>query len=571
MTGTIELDRDGRHLVIRFPYDQFLVDEVKALPDRRWDKNQKCWRVPAKHAELTIEAFMKHGFTVSSDVFSVLAGTTAIAAKPPKVDQAPPEDPARAGTAEPVAGADRGGDAALSVSQLNERVRQALRDAFPGTVQVIGEVVEYDKNQDRRHVFFSLAEKAALGDKVAATVVVAMFERTKERVLARLSRHGLTLQDGIEILVEARVDLYPATGRYQLILEDVRPEFTLGKLALSREQILLKLGELGLLTRNRELPLPRPALRIGVLTSPDSDAWNDFLRELQSSGIGFDVALHPVRVQGEQLRPTMLAGLAWFAARAADFDVLCIVRGGGSRTDLAWFDDLEVATAVARHPVKILCGIGHERDRSVLDEITTSLKTPTAAAAALVDAWLECREDLRHAAIRLREAARGQIELARERLTGSAHRVARGVQARIVAEAQLLGAAGPRAARAVRALLRQREQELAVAVRRTRLAVETRTRDAERTLVRATELLAARSRLRLERAHAQLERAETRQRLLDPRRVLERGYALLRDPASGRIVPGARGLRSGAKLRVQTRDADADVTVDAVRPRTEES
>ena len=91
------------------------------------------------------------------------------------------------------------------------------------------------------------------------------------------------------------------------------------------------------------------------------------------------MTLFPVKVQGVELKPTLLTGLSWFAAREHEYDVLCIVRGGGSRSDLAWFDDRDVALAVARHPLKIVVGIGHQRDQSVLDAIAHSEKTPTAA------------------------------------------------------------------------------------------------------------------------------------------------------------------------------------------------
>ena len=150
-----------------------------------------------------------------------------------------------------------------------------------------------------------------------AAVDVALFERTAARILPALEAKGLSLRDGIEILVEARVDLYPASGRFQLIIEDIRPEFTLGQLALSKEQILEELHRAGLHERNLALPMPPAPLRIGVLTSPDSDGWNDFLQELTASGIGFQVNLYPVKVQGSELRPTMLAGLKWFAERSS--------------------------------------------------------------------------------------------------------------------------------------------------------------------------------------------------------------------------------------------------------------
>ncbi len=415
-------------------------------------------------------------------------------------------------------------------------------------------------------MFFSLVDKDAAGEKVAARVDVALFERTAKRLLPELAAKGLTLRDGLEILIEARIDLYPATGRYQLVLEDIRPEFTLGKLALTREQILADLRTAGLDERNTALPLPLPPLRVGVLTSPDSDGWNDFLREIEASEIGFQLSLYPVRVQGEELRPTVLRGLEWFAEHADDFDVLCIVRGGGSRSDLAWFDDRDVAFAVARHPLKIVCGIGHERDRSVLDEIAHSMKTPTAAAAFLVAQWEACDELLRDRARWLQGAVSEALHAAEKTLGRQGDRLRRLVHARLLAERHHLGEAARRLVRGAPAHLRERRRELDATAQRIAFGTRGLLRGARTELDHRVLRLASTARSRLERATAQLRTAETRQRLLDPLRVLTRGYAIVRDADNGGIVTGAGGARTGMLTDIQLRDGRLRARVESVHP-----
>ena len=302
MTGSIELDPDGKNLQIRFPYRPDLVDDVKAIPGRRWDRSGKLWRVPATQVENVVALFMRHGFTMTADVTSLLAGTqgsgpttTDVVATNPEVE--PSVD-------------------ALSISGLNQKVKDAIQGAFPETVWVVGELADYDKNQDRPHVFFTLLEKR--NESIDAQVSVAMFERTAKMLRSRLGNlpEPMSLADGIEIRALVRVDLYPRSGRYQLIIEDIDASFTLGKLALGREEILRELKEKGLDQKNRLLPMPVPALRIGVLTSHNSDGWNDFLAEMKSSSIGFEITSYDVRVQGEMLKPTMLQGLRFFTERS---------------------------------------------------------------------------------------------------------------------------------------------------------------------------------------------------------------------------------------------------------------
>lgn len=533
MTGTIELDSDGRTLLIRFPYREDLVDEIRNMPGRRWDRGGKVWKVPATHTEIVVGTFMRYGFEVTPEVSGILAGTTAI------VEQEESSTGTKAKSGDSKAGAED--SAQWGVGELNNRVRDVLAGAFPKRVLVVGEILDFDKNQDRKHIFFTLIEKSGQ-EQIAAKVDVALFERTAGKILPALAKKDLTLRDGIEILVEARVDFYPKSGRFQLIIEDIRPEFTLGKLAISREQILQELRQKGLERRNAELAMPKPALRIGVLTSPDSDGWNDFHRELETAGIGFELSLYPVKVQGAELRPTMLAGLQWFTEQSHRHDVLCILRGGGSRTDLAWFDDRDVALAVAEHPLKILCGIGHQRDRSVLDFLTHSEKTPTALAAFLVDQILEARQKILDSGRRLREIGRASIETARRALTARASALLRLLQGRLAGESQRLQGSANRLRRGSIGLLQLQRTDL--------VSRAVRVRGAARSM--------------LAQEDHRMQTREARQRLLDPGRVLGRGYALVRD-GNDKILTDISKMHAGQKLHLQLRDGRVDTTIDAIQ------
>ena len=530
MTGTIEVTGDRQLLLIRFPYREDLVAEVRAMPDRRWDRTGKAWRVPVRHVAVVVDTFLRHGFTMAPEVTGLLAGTEATPVT------APPERPPRT---EPPAVAE-----SLTVAQLNERVRDALRGAFPELVWVVGEILDYDKNKHRTHVFFTLAEKREGQAQPAARVDAVMFEGAAQRIGAKLQqlRNRLTLQDGIEVRASVRIDLYPQNGRYQLIVEDIDPSFTLGHMARTREQILAELRARGLDRRNAGLPLPVPALRIGVLASIDSDGWTDFRQQLEASGIGFDLTCYSIRVQGEALRPTALAGLRWFAERAGDFDVLCILRGGGSRSDLAWFDDLQLALAVAEHPLKIVCGIGHQRDQSVLDAITHSEKTPTAVGALLVG-------QVEHGRRLLEERARALGQLASARLLDEHHRLNhRGDRLRVhvhgclATEAARLGECTRRLERATQALLRAERQRL------------------RRTL---HDLTIAPAR-RIVEARKEIDHLAAKIRLLDPSKVLQRGYTMVRN-ARGAIVKSAAAIAPGAPLDVIFRDGAIRTTADQIQ------
>jgi exodeoxyribonuclease VII large subunit len=539
MTGTVELDPDGTSLLIRFPYREDLVALVKDLPGRRWDPKGKVWRVPAAQVERVFATFSRHLFEFAPEIPALLAGTLG---RPAAVDGTAPSRGRQAALALAPA-ADAAATPALTVSALNARVRDRLRDAFPDAIWVVGEVVDFDKSAGREHRFFQLVEKSPHQPRAVAAVEVALFGRTAESLLPRLAAGDapLTLRDGIEIRALVKLDLYVASGRFQIVVQDIDPSFTLGKLALTREQILGELRQRGLADRNRSLGFPIPALRVGVLASPDSDGWNDFLRHLQESRIGFSVTLVPIKVQGVDLKPSLLRGLAWFADHAPRFDVLCIVRGGGSRTDLAWFDDLDLALAVARHPLKVVVGIGHQRDQSVLDAIAHSEKTPTAVADCLVRGVESARADTAERAARLQRATADHLQARRLLLHHASRHLQHSVDAR----------------------LRRQHVELARVGRDLQLRTAFRLAAERATLQQAAQRAQRAAARQFDRRQAWLEHGATRLRLLDPMRVLGRGFAIVRTSA-GNVLPAAARLHAGDAVQVQFRDGRAAAQIATV-------
>lgn len=543
MTGTVELDPDGTRLLIRFPYREDLVAMVKELPGRRWDPRQKVWSVPAANVTEVFEHCSRHMFEFAPEIGSLLAGTLTI----PDSSKTPSSGKLGLPTEDALATTTAKGAPALSISQLNERVRDCLRNTFADPIWVTGEVIDFDKSAAREHRFFQLAEKAPRAHRPKAVVDVAMFGRTAEALLPKLAQGDppMTLRDGLEIRALVKVDFYPASGRFQVIVQDIDPSFTLGKLALTKEQILRELIKMGIAERNRMLGLRIPALRIGVLTSPDADGWNDFRRHLEESQCGFDITLVPIKVQGNDLKPTLLNGLRWFSEHSDEFDALCIMRGGGSRTDLAWFDDKDIAVAVANHPLKLLIGIGHQRDQSVLDAIAHSEKTPTAVAEFLVRGVESAREDVQERGTRLADAVADLLADEQIRLRELARSIQRASNDRVKDASHRLSNAGRDVASHTKLRLSQERNFLREKVTRLEHA----------------------SLRRCERHSTKLQHCETRCRLLDPVRVLQRGFAIVRGE-NGRIAPSIDRISAEQSLRLQFRDGHANVRVDAIESTT---
>ena len=465
-----------------------------------------------------------------------------------------------------------------TVSQLCGEIRGVLGEVF-STLWVAGEVQRLKESRSG-HLYFELVEKDA-GDGICGKLDAVLWRSDWQRVRRALAASGQQLAEGMEIRCRGGLDFYGAGGRLQLVVREVDPVFTLGLLEKRRRETLAALAAAGLLEANRALALAEVPLRIALVTSEGSAAYHDFVTTLAESGYGFRVLLIHAAVQGRTAERELTSALL-LAGRTGRpdgphggaVDCIVLVRGGGAKSDLAVFDSRAVAEAVARSPVPVITGLGHEIDQSIADRVAhTAVKTPTKVAELLIErvaaserAMDERRRALaRAAAGRLRDgrealgsAERG-VELARTRLTAAAARLAEHARTLArVARSRLRGAEARRAERQrhligkVGWLLARRRDEIP----RHRLlrASATARQQLGRIDRRAEELarrLAAASRRGLRERAARLAAMERLVHELAPQRTLERGYSITRAAAGTPITDPAQAS-AGDRITTQT-------------------
>ncbi len=540
MSRLIDIELAARRVCIIFPYDPNLLPVVRSLPGRWFDGSTKNWYVPLEHVDHVIGKLSSHHFKLSPDLRAYCDRNGR------------PVDELLNSGGQPNNGAGKVPEGTYSISQLNEEARAVLRDKFADDVWVVGEVQSYERNRPGHHAYFELVERLAPDEDPVARIRAVMFRDDHRKVREALanSPETIRLRDGLAVRLQGRVDLYAPHGSYQLIVRGVDPAYTTGEIHQNRERILEQLEKLGIREDNQKLAWPRCPLRVGLITSFESDAYNDFVHELARSGLGFEVTVHDANVQGSQTEPSVLRGLNYFAERADDFDVVAIVRGGGSRSDLAYFDTEAIGKAVCAHPLKIITGVGHQRDQCLLDFISDSQKTPTAAASACVRRVQEYAEGVEALFERIAESAAAGAAEQMNRLRQASVRLERAVERCLKVETRRLDrvrsevtyAAKDRLVEATRrldrlqraipsvALARLRRDRQSLDFARRRLSPDRLERRLQREMSGLDML-----RRRLERladdtlADQQRRLAEHRGRLrlLDPQRVLERGFAIV--------------------------------------------
>ena len=297
-----------------------------------------------------------------------------------------------------------------TLRQLNLLVREAIKETLPDEYWVEAELSECRENSG--HCYMELIEKDEHSNTPVARASAKCWRQTWQMVKPYFERTtGQPLRAGMKVLVKVYAQFHEAYG-FSWIISDIDPTYTLGDMARKRQEIIRQLKEEGIFDLQRELRIPTFAKRIAVISAQNAAGYGDFCRQLEDNDYSFrfEVTLFPAVMQGEQVEQSVINALNSIYERIHDYDVVCILRGGGATADLSGFDTLALAENVAQFPLPIITGIGHNRDESILDMVAnTKVKTPTAAAALLIDNLLRILERLDDASQRISNAVNQRI------------------------------------------------------------------------------------------------------------------------------------------------------------------
>lgn len=289
---------------------------------------------------------------------------------------------------------------ALTLYELNRRVRGVLEQALPDDCWLQAELSEVRTNA-AGHCYMEFVQKDARSNALVAKARGVVWSNVFRLLRPYFEREtGQPFAAGIKVMVQVRVEFHELYG-YSLSVTDIDPTYTVGDMVRRRREILRQLEEEGVLTLNKELPMPQVPGRIAVISSATAAGYGDFCNQLSGNpdGFRFVTRLFPAVMQGDRVESSILEALDSIVSSGEEWDVVVIIRGGGAVSDLACFDTYLLAAACAQFPIPIVTGIGHERDDTVVDMVAhTRVKTPTAVAGLLV-------ERMRGAGRRIDEAA----------------------------------------------------------------------------------------------------------------------------------------------------------------------
>jgi exodeoxyribonuclease VII large subunit len=284
----------------------------------------------------------------------------------------------------------------LSLTELQLIIKDSLYLALPGMYWIVAEISELKENY-AGHCFIELVEKHPDEINIKARVRGVIWAK-KYSFLKSMFEHvtGETLKEGFKVLLKITVEYHEIYG-LSVVINDIDPAFTLGEMAVKRNLIIRRLEEEGVFTMNKEIGFPILPNRIAVISSINAAGYTDFLNHLTRNiyGFSFHIVLFEASLQGTETENSIINALDRISEDIELFDTVVIIRGGGSQTDLSWFDNYKIAYHITQFPLPVLTGIGHDKDISVTDMVAYQhLKTPTAVADYIVNAVSETEKYL---------------------------------------------------------------------------------------------------------------------------------------------------------------------------------
>lgn len=402
-----------------------------------------------------------------------------------------------------------------SVTRLNNEIKDLL-DAVPGyrNLLVQGEISNYKAHSSGHHYMTLKDEGAAIN--------AVMFRSDAMRLKFRL-------ENGMKVIVRARVSSFPRTGQVQLYISEVIPDGA-GALNLAFEQLKRKLQAEGLFDPAHKKPIPTFPQRIALVTSPTGAVVRDMIRILGRRWPLARVTLYPAQVQGQGAAENIAQAIR-LANAIGEADVILCGRGGGSMEDLWAFNEEVVARAIYDSSIPVISAVGHEPDVTIADFVADlRAPTPSGAAELAVPDRTEYALAVRTLDTRLRTAAHKQLQARRQRLTALQERLELRTPANYIAEKRLLlDQMTDRLCAALPARLTREEQKLTVLRQR---------------LLSAGQSGLHKRRLRFAQTVATLD-------AISPLRVLARGYAVATKGKRGAVVTDATALEAGDTLHIR--------------------
>ena len=449
----------------------------------------------------------------------------------------------------------------FTVSTVTARIQEILQPSIGKQFWLKAEI---SSGREQGGHFYCTLVEADDGGKIIAQLNARIWRQSFDKIKAKFRQQNLTpdFSDGTVAGLKCSLTFHPQWG-IALDITDADTSIALGELELRRQAILERLKSDGLFEPNKLLSVPFLPIRIGLITSNGSAACEDFLETIRKSGFGFQILLADATVQGENTEKTVLRALE--ALDKLTPDLVVIIRGGGSKTDLSYLDNEAIARKIAGYQFPVWTGIGHEIDTSVLDYVSNhSFKTPTALAENIIAMFTELQRYLEGAKHNIRTSWKFNLQREKTWLNDAYVGIRQGTQKMLMYNISMLQGQGLRLSR--NTMQRILAEQMGIKAKKEHLWFLSKhnidgANLSIKDMIRRFSMDRFTHKLFFEQ---QLLRSKSSLlKAIEPENIVQRGFALLRDE-NGTIVSTVKKIKAGTVIHTTVRDGIISSTVNSI-------
>ncbi len=429
-----------------------------------------------------------------------------------------------------------------SLSELNREIRSCLEARFSAPVWVIAEINSMTVHRSG-HCYLELVQKSDSNDSVVAAAKAVIWSSLYSRIKAYFENAtGSMFESGLKVLIKVSVDFHEQYGM-TLNIRDIDPAYTLGDIARRRKEIIDKLTRENVIDINKSLEIPLVIKNIAVISSESAAGYEDFINQLNNNAFKykFNVKLFEANMQGNQTEKSVIDAFDFIFNEINKFDVVAIIRGGGSKTDLAAFDNYNIAFYVTQFPLPVLTGIGHERDETVTDIVAhTKLKTPTALAEYIININADFEAEINGLADEIADKTKDYLYINNLIITNASLQISK-LRKIISDKNENCNTYYYRLKSAVNRNIRDKESKLTIIDNRKKIYTKEFIKNADKRIDEYLSRIKASVNRDILGKERKLEQIENNIRLTDPVNILKRGFSITKH--QGKIVSDASQLK----------------------------
>lgn len=422
-----------------------------------------------------------------------------------------------------------------TLAELQQEIKESLSESFPFAVWIVAEINTLTRHRSG-HCYMELVQKSKTSNSIIAQARATIWANKFSFISAYFeSETDRELAVGMNVMLQVAITYHEVYGMSLNVL-GINPTYTIGDVERAKKEIIDRLINEGVFDMNKTQTLPLVIQNIAVISSSTAAGYGDFVNHLETNMYGYhiNVTLYEAAMQGEQTETSVLDALNRIGEEYENYDAVAIIRGGGSKNDLSWFDNYNIAYMVTQFPLPVISGIGHERDESIVDMVAhTRMKTPTAVANFIIDYNSKFEEQI--------DSTSSEIFGIAKDFLMSSEMYLNNMTMSIMKIRTLLSKHTERCDRIMSEIrtglnVRMKEEEIKLNMIGNKLETSPQRliSDQESHLNGIKDLISRTTKHRIEKANEKLSFLEHRLTLNDPRTILKRGYSITR--INGKVV-----------------------------------